>query len=441
MAQQEHYANEKLRFAAIAVFGVMVGLATGHLWICTTATFAGYCLWLLSQARQVDLWLQKGAKRGAAPDTIGVIGNIEKLIFRSRQSARERKKRLKKIVGWYNRTAAALPDATVITNTEHEIAWANTAAEHFLGIVAARDGGQRIDNLVRSPDFQAYLLRPQSDEELEIKSPQDASVTLAIRRVSYAENLVLFSARDVSARVRLRETRQAFVDNASHELKTPLTVVNGHLELLEQNPDLPAPLRSQVTTAADHTRRMTEIVTDLLTLSKLEHQTLDNTSTVAVPVARLIDQLCSDLRATHAISLDTDPSLLLIGNEQQIKSLCSNLISNALQHTPEQTEISVSWKIADSSAARLEVSDTGPGIPVQHLNHITERFYRVDTARSRETGGTGLGLSIVKHIVSGHNGVLEISSTPGVETVFSAVFPAGQTVRQSVPAASRQQTS
>ena len=427
MHQQDHWLYEQLRLLAIAAFGAVVGIVTGHVWICMAATFAGYCVWLLKQAREVDLWLQRGAKRASAPDAIGVIGHIEKLVFRQRQSARERKKRLKKIVGWYNRSAAALPDATIITNSDHEIVWANDAAERLLGIVASRDAGQRIDNLVRSPAFQAYLPRRDADEELEMLSPRDRSVTLAVRRVSYAENLLLFSARDISARVRLRETRQAFVANASHELKTPLTVVNGHLELLEQDRELPERARQQIATAASHTRRMSEIVTDLLTLSKLENQEIEDTDGAAVDVPTIIHDVVANLRDTTAadrvIELEIDQTMQLIGSETQMKSLCSNLINNALQHTPPDAKITVSWQPTALDGVALRVSDDGPGIAQQHLDHITERFYRVDNAHSRATGGTGLGLSIVKHIVNGHNGKLQIQSRQGVKTSFTAEFP------------------
>ncbi len=427
MHQQDHWLNEQLRLLAIAAFGAVVGMITGHFWICMAVAFAGYCVWLLKQAREVDLWLQRGAKRASAPDAIGVVGNIEKLVFRQRQSARERKKRLKKIVGWYNRSAAALPDATIITNANHEIVWANDAAERLLGIVSSRDAGQRIDNLIRSPAFQAYLPRRDAEEELEILSPRDRTITLAVRRVSYAENLLLFSARDVSARVRLRETRQAFVANASHELKTPLTVVNGHLALLEQDRELPERIRKQITTAAAHTRRMSEIVTDLLTLSKLENQDIEDDKAVAIDMATIIQERVDEARQNGAeersIALDIDPTLQLIGSASQMKSLCSNLINNALQHTPPDATISIGWQATDDDGVALNVNDDGPGIPHQHLKHITERFYRVDSARSRASGGTGLGLSIVKHIVNGHNGTLHIQSMPGVETSFVASFP------------------
>jgi two-component system phosphate regulon sensor histidine kinase PhoR len=436
MHQQDHWLNEQLRLLAIAAFGAVVGMITGHFWICMAVAFAGYCVWLLKQAREVDLWLQRGAKRASAPDAIGVVGNIEKLVFRQRQSARERKKRLKKIVGWYNRSAAALPDATIITNASHEIVWANDAAERLLGIVSSRDAGQRIDNLIRSPAFQAYLPRRDADEELEMHSPRDRNITLAVRRVSYAENLVLFSARDVSARVRLRETRQAFVANASHELKTPLTVVNGHLELLEQDLELPERARQQIATAALHTRRMSEIVTDLLTLSKLENQDIDDNKAVAIDVAAIIHERIAQVHSDNAdgrsIKFDIDPTVQLIGSAGQMKSLCSNLINNALQHTPPEAKISVSWQLTSSDGVALSVCDNGPGIPHQHLKHVTERFYRVDNAHSRATGGTGLGLSIVKHIVSGHNGTLQIQSTPGVKTSFVAEFPASRVHRVAI---------
>ncbi len=422
MAVNSHWSQEKIRFTLIAVSGLVAGWIIGHIWLGLAATFIGYSAWILFQARQVDRWLQKGAKRGSAPDTFGVIGHIEQLIFRRKQSDKARKQRLKKIVGWYNRSASALPDGTVVTDRNHEIVWANDAAQRYLGIRGTRDAGQRIDNLVRNPMFQDYIRINSGDaEELEIKSPVNNRITLSIRRVSYAENLYLFTARDISQRVQLRETRQAFVANASHELKTPLTVVSGYLEMLGDDKSLPEHTQRQIRMAETHARRMTDIVTDLLTLSRLENQELEQSQLTELNVANLLDGTVAELSTPETnFLLDVDSGIWLIGSETEIKSVCTNLCQNAAQHNEAGTQIKVCWEGTADGGAVLSVEDNGRGIDPQHVNHITERFYRVDG----ESGGTGLGLSIVKHIVKRHQGSLTIDSTPGVGTRFSIIFPA-----------------
>jgi len=428
---RNHWSTERTRLGAIIVGALLTGLVTGHFAVCLALAFAGYCGLLLREAHQVETWLAGGAKNSRVPDTDGVIGHIEQLIYHQRRSAWARKKRLRNIVGWYNRSAAALPDATIITQTDFRIVWSNDAAERLLGISSSRDADQQIDNLVRNPAFQAALRDTSRNEELEIPAPRDHTITLAVRIVPYAENLLLFSFRDVSARVRLRETRQAFVANASHELKTPLTIVRGHLELLEDNPELPEIARKQVAAAASQTRRMTDLVADLLTLSKLENNELDKRRLQPLPMAAMITSIVADIRngqsagtqaGQHHIELELDEGLLLTGSESEIKSLCSNLIYNAVQHTQAGTEICVRWR-KTPGGAQLLVGDNGPGIAPEHVNHITERFYRVDSARSASVGGTGLGLSIVRHIVNRHAASLDIDSKPGVGTRFLVNFP------------------
>lgn len=428
MVVNSQWPGEKIRLLVITVFGLIIGWVIGRLWLGLAITFMLYSGWLLHQAYQVEQWLQKGARRSTAPDTDGIIGHIEQLIFRRKQSDKDRKARLKKIVGWYNRSAAALPDGTVITDDNYAIVWANDAAQGYLGIRGSRDAGQRIDNLVRNPAFQEFVqTNDKAVKEIEIQSPVNRHMTLVIRRVAYAENLFLFSARDVSQRVQLRETRTAFIANASHELKTPLTVVNGYLEMLADNDDLPTDAKEKVLLAEKHAKRMSDIVVDLLTLSHLENRELDAKKLNNLDIATLLQSTVADLsetHKTHTFQLSADPTLWMTGSETEIQSVCTNLCQNALQHTPDGTTISISWDKAGDGGAQLEIKDDGPGIDPQHLTHITERFYRVDSAHSRESGGTGLGLSIVKHIVQRHHGQLDIESTPGDGTRFTIRFPA-----------------
>jgi len=429
MAMKSHLSAEKTRIVLIGLFGFVVGWITGSIPVGLAIAYFAYSCWLVYQASRVDTWLQKGAKRDTAPDTDGVIGNIEKLIFRNKKSNQDRKARMKRILGWYNRSAEALPDATVVTNNNFEIIWANEEAQTHLGIRGNKDAGQRIDNLVRDINFQQYVKDNKPDElEIEFKSPVNKNTTLAVRRVAYAENMYLFSARDVSQRVQLRETRAAFVANASHELKTPLTVVNGYLELLGEDKTLPPATQEKISLAEEHAKRMQDIVTDLLTLSKLENQQLDESKLTSVAVGNMLTDITADLQSNklgckHSFETDINHNIFLLGSETEIKSVCSNLCFNAVQHTPAGSVVRVTWQGTAEGGACLAISDNGQGIPAQHLNHITERFYRVDSEQSRMSGGTGLGLSIVKHIVQRHQGELIISSEPGRGTTFEILFP------------------
>lgn len=429
MPAKSHLSVERSRIILIGLFGVAVGWVIGSVWMGLAISYFAYACWLVYQADQVDTWLDKGAKRSTAPDTDGVIGNIEKLIFRSKQSDKDRKARMKRILGWYNRSASALPDATVVTNDNFEIIWANEAAQTNLGIRGNRDAGQRIDNLVRDIGFQKYV-RDNNPEEIEIEfqSPANKNITLAVRRVAYAENMYLFSARDVSQRVQLRETRAAFIANASHELKTPLTVVNGYLELLGEDASLPLEARQKIAIAEEHAIRMKDIVTDLLTLSRLENQQLEQSKLTPIAVGDMLESICEDIKdnklgSNHIFETNIDNRIYLSGSESEIKSICTNLCINAVQHTPAGTVVQIGWQATPDGGARLLVSDNGPGIPPQHITHVTERFYRVDSEQSRESGGTGLGLSIVKHVVHRHQGELRISSMPGRGTTFEILFP------------------
>jgi len=426
--QQPHHTTELLHLALCTALGLLVGWALGSIAAGLALAFFGYGCWMIHQLQQLDEWLQRGAKLATAPDTVGIVGNIEKLIFRRSSSNRERKARLKKIVGWYNQSAGALPDATVVTNDNYEVVWANEAAQTFLNIRGNRDSGQRIDNLVRDLEFQKYLT-DKNEEEIEIRSPVNDQITLAVRRVAYAENMYLFSARDVSQRMQLAATRSAFVANASHELKTPLTIVSGYLELLSEDDSLPQNAKEKILIAEQNAKRMQSIVQDLLTLSRLENQRLDESKLTQVNLSEILRQLVNEIQATglseqHTLTLNVDDSLMIIGSESELKSLCSNLCYNAVTHTPANTQVTIEWIASANNTASLVISDNGQGIDPRHLSHLTERFYRVETKQDSDDSGTGLGLAIVKHIVSRHDAVLDISSTIGRGTSFCVVFPA-----------------
>jgi two-component system phosphate regulon sensor histidine kinase PhoR len=262
-------------------------------------------------------------------------------------------------------------------------------------------------------------------------SPVDQHKTLLLLRVKFGKGHWLLTARDISQRIQLQQMRKTFIANASHELRTPLTVISGYLEILETTDKLPVDLREPVANAHAQAQRMQQIIEDLLCLSQAETGDLTERNEEQVDMAMILQQITSDLQNTlasntHRLILKTNSQIELRAVKTELTSIAQNLIKNAILHTPAGTNIEISWQLDKIGRACLLVKDDGLGIDVAHLPKLTERFYRVDAGRSRQTGGTGLGLSIVKHSIQSHGGTLEIESTPGQGSSFTACFPANR---------------
>ncbi|MDQ7074096.1 MAG: phosphate regulon sensor histidine kinase PhoR [Gammaproteobacteria bacterium] len=383
-----------------------------------------YIAWNLRQLYKVNRWLVEGGKLKQTPESKGLWEHLIQQMYQTQQKNRLRKQRLAKVLKRFHRSLEAIPDATIVLHNHGEIEWANQAAAHLLNIQNPHDHGQRIDNLIRDPAFHDYIHRGDFSHSLDIPSPVMNQVELNIRIVPFDEGHLL-TVRDVSDFQRLQSVRREFVANVSHELRTPLTVIRGYVEALNDDP-LPAESQQGVRAIQRQTLRMQEIVDDLLTLSRLEMEPLDlQEEWLDVPV--LLESLCEDARRLsaqrqHVIQLSCQP-LRLLGNRAELNSLFSNLIYNAVQHTPEGCRIFVKW-CAEGEAARFSVRDKGVGIEAQNLSRLTERFYRVDAGRSRDKGGTGLGLSIVKHILARHGSYLEVESQRSKGSTFACSFSA-----------------
>jgi len=377
-------------------------------------------------------WLEKGAKTSEAPQTTGLTTDMVQRVHREKKYSRKQKNKYRSALAQFNSLAADLPDATVALTESHEIRWANAAATRLLNIQPDRDLGQRIDNLVRVPEFREFLLSDSKQEELEIQSPVAAEIVLAVRRVRTGKNMMVLIAADVTQRVQLREMRKAFVADVSHELRTPLTVIQGYLEMLQEDNTLPESVAAQLTQIASQSDRMEGIVNDLLQLSRLEGNALGETEGSPVHIPTLLDSILAPLKETseaHQFDMQVDNELGLLGSESELYSACNNLLTNAVRYTDAGTRISVEWRKNNSGSAVYTVSDDGPGIEARHLARLSERFYRVDAGRSRDSGGTGLGLAIVKHAAQRHGGILDIQSTPGSGSQFSIVFPAKRCIK------------
>jgi len=415
---------------------LLAGFVTGQLGVCIAIGVCVYALRHLYYLYCLGRWLAH-RKQHELPYGNGVWRELFRQLYRLQRRARKRKKRLKAIIDRFQEAARATPDAAVILRADGRIAWLNSAAERLLGLRYPRDVGQPIGDLVRVPAFGAYLQSGEYEEPLEMVSPEDEEVALSVRVAPYGEDRRLLLARDVTRLARLEQMRKDFVANVSHELRSPLTVIRGYLEALASSgDDVPVRWRRPVERMEEQTGRMCRIVEDLLKLSRLEGGR-DPGSEVPVMVGYLLDTLRRDALSLTGenlrIDITADTRHCLLGDYNELYSAFSNLLFNAVQYTPVENEISLRWRVGEGGEGVIEVEDTGIGIDPEHLPRLTERFYRVDKARSREVGGTGLGLSIVKHVLARHGGSLEVESEPGEGSVFRCRFPVERVA--AVPAA------
>jgi two-component system phosphate regulon sensor histidine kinase PhoR len=394
----------------------------------------GYLVWHLRNLLRLVGWINRRLS-GEPPQSSGVWEEVFLQLFRFRQRNRRRHKRLVSRLSRFQEAAQALPNAIIVLNNEGTIEWCNNAATRMLGIHTSNDLGQRILNLVRTPALVGYIRQGEFDEPLKIHSPVDENMSLSIRIVPYGADQRLLIARDITRVERLEEMRRDFVANVSHEMRTPLTVISGYLELFAESDNRDSDdFDDVIVRMGEQASRLQSIIGDLLLLSRLESDTY-RAAHEPVNIPQLLKVLVDEARSlsgykNHTISLECDDKLVIRGNEQELRSAFSNLAFNAVNYTPAGGEITLSW-YSDSEGAHFAVRDTGIGIPAQHIDRLTERFYRVDVGRSRHSGGTGLGLAIVKHVLQRHRARLHIESQAGQGSVFRCDFPPEQIVTAS----------
>jgi len=376
--------------------------------------------------RALSRWL--GADDGRDPPRMmGAWDRFHALLHRSRREAAKREAQLADQVARWRAAARALPDGVVILEGDR-IAWCNdTAATHF-GIDLAKDTGHAFTHLVRFPEVGSYLERGDYAKPVIVRS---AERTFSIQLVPYGVDQSLVLSRDITRFEKLESMRREFVANVSHEMRTPLTVVSGFLETLRDETDPRAAAR-YIDLMTEQAKRMERLVEDLLTLSSLESSPPPSMEE-SIDMSKVVERLGAEARALsggrHRIEVERRSDSNLIGSEKELQSAFGNLVSNAIRYTPEGGVVRLRWREDDGGAA-FEVEDTGIGIAPEHIPRLTERFYRVDRGRSRETGGTGLGLAIVKHALARHGATLAIHSAPGEGSRFTAQF-AGPRLRSS----------
>ena len=325
--------------------------------------------------------------------------------------------------------AQALPDGVILLDEQNRILFCNTTAEHLLGLDVRSDRHQPVVNLVRQPDFIAYLETADFSRPLTLRAERGEERMLSLHAIAYAGNRRLLHVRDVTLADRLDRMRRDFVANVSHELRTPLTVLSGFLETLQEIELDRGERERYLDMMGEQSRRMQSIVQDLLTLSTIESAPPPENLPIEMP--ELIDKLRGDAEALsagrHTIVVEAEGKGDLVGARSEIVSAFGNLVSNAVRYTPLGGTIRLQWRIG-VEGAEFAVQDNGIGIEAKHISRLTERFYRVDRGRSRDTGGTGLGLAIVKHALNRHQARLEVASTPGTGSRFAAKFPASRVV-------------
>ena len=322
----------------------------------------------------------------------------------------------------------------------NRIRFANARARSHLGLDPERDLGQAFGNLVRQPEVIRYLEGDDFSDAVVVPSQREPGVTLSIQVVPYGDEQKLLLSRDITRIEATSRMRREFIANVSHELKTPLTVVAGFVETL-QDLDLDERQRRRyLALMHEQARNMQRLVDDLLTLSALESEQNPPIDT-SFPIAPLLSEICAQARAlsggrhTIVAVMPADSEAIVTGSRDELASAFGNLVSNAVRYTPDGGTITLSWQIDAEGRGRFAVADTGVGIAAEHLPRLTERFYRVDRSRSRATGGTGLGLAIVNHVLLRHQAELAIESEPGSGSTFAAVLPAGRVTRAAPAAA------
>jgi two-component system phosphate regulon sensor histidine kinase PhoR len=415
---------------AIAAIALLVGAFAGAAWgwglaaVGASALLARHIIHLARLAR----WLAD-PRPGRVPEGSGSWDDVLTALHRYERAAAAREQQLAQALAQLRRAAQAMPDGVVLLDAKNAIEWCNDQAAAMLELDPRTDVGRPIANLVREPAFVEYLASREHHGGREARVSMPHGRLLAIKLIPYGEAQTLLLARDITQTERVETMRRDFVANVSHELRTPLTVLVGFLETVRELKLDPQRVRDYLGMMREQASRMHRIIEDLLALSMLE--SAPPPPAERVRVAPLLERLAADATALsagrHQVRLEGRPQVDLLGAETELSSAFGNLLSNAVRYTPAGGKVTLAWHDGPEGAS-FSVQDTGVGIAAEHIPRLTERFYRVDRSRSRETGGTGLGLAIVKHALSRHQATLEIETTLGAGSRFTARFPPSRTI-------------
>jgi two-component system phosphate regulon sensor histidine kinase PhoR len=416
--------------AVALLVAALLGWAFDRALLFVAVALAAVLAYEVRNLLRFERWLRRRTTE-APPNMSGLWGEVLAITSRLYRRKVFHKRRVLVLLREFRRMTSAMPDGAVLLGQNREILWFNRTAGRWLDLKRKLDYGIRIDNLVRNPDFVEYLDKRGATAPPRIHLPESGDRWLLVRLVTTnATGQQLLILRDVTSEARLESMRKDFVANASHELRSPLTVIGGYLDALADEPGLDPAWQEPVREMRRQSDRMRSIVQDLLELSRLEAHG-GEAETTEVDVGGMLALIRKDALARPqrpaVIELHLDSDALLKGSETEMHSIFANLVSNAVKYTPVDGRIDIRWW-TDPKGGHLEVRDTGIGIPAEHLPRLTERFYRVDAGRSRKLGGSGLGLAIVKHALQRHGGRMDVASVEGQGSTFICHFPASRVV-------------
>lgn len=423
---------------ATMIVVVVASLLTGGLQFMLISLCCLFFLWLAGywyHLFKLVRWLERPKLRNV-PQGIGIWNNIFNTLMLQARSRKKRKQKLGVALLRFNRIAETIPEGVLILGQDGHVQWLNHLAAIHLNLVAEQDNKSMLADLIENSDFRRFLDEPVTEsvnrkltlENINSGLPR----VLNIIRTPFDEQATLIITQDITAAEQLNATRTAFVANVSHELRTPLTVINGFLETLTDMPDLPQEQRqSFIALMSKEGIRMNHLLADLLTLSRLENQITASLRKQSLCLSILVEQVVYEAEILsenkHHFICEIAADIWIEGIQQDLYNAFSNLLFNAVRYTPQCGTITIRlYSEQDENNYQqtvFQVSDTGPGIAAEHIPHLTERFYRVDSGRSRESGGTGLGLAIAKHALAEHGGKLQIESITGKGSTFSAILP------------------
>ncbi|MCP4391828.1 MAG: DUF3329 domain-containing protein [Gammaproteobacteria bacterium] len=421
---------------ALAIAGIallLIGMITGSWVIAILITCGFYIGWLYFRLLKLEHWIRKGTRTSQVYDDKGFVGIIIRQLYEQKQSQRRRKQRTKQLLRRLNQNISALPDATVLLNRDFQIEWCNEPAHYLLNLRSPQDLGNKIVNLIRDSELQAYLSDPGSREYIDIESPADPGISIQVKVVAFGGNQSLLIARNISDQKQFQESLKNFVANASHELKSPLTVISGHLEMLEGESDLSKAGRRSLQTAQRQTERMEELIQAQLLLSQVESHHLEPGEGDRISITELMVNVMAALdkyAERERLRMEHPDGLFLLGIGTEIEGICINLVENAIKYATPGTPIRVCWDENSNGEFIFSVNDQGPGIEKQELPNITRRYYRCAQNRA-DTRGSGLGLAIVQHAANKHGADFKIKSTPGKGSCFSVSFPSYRCLHQT----------
>jgi two-component system phosphate regulon sensor histidine kinase PhoR len=429
------------RLSITLAVALLLGLIGGNVGWALAIGLGVYAFLQAWNLLRVEHWLRR-RRVLPPPDINGPWGEVVALIDRIYRRKQFHKSRVIGLLREFRRLTTAMPEGAILLGPEHEILWFNRRAADWLSLRRRRDRGIRIENLVRHPAFVSYLRDGKPVEGVVVHEAGDQGRWLSFNVVHTSDAgdaaRSLLIVRDVSREMQVESMRKDFVANASHELRSPLTVISGYLDALSDDRDLDPAWSAPVLEMRRQAERMSTIINDLLELSKLEsgeRRQAEQAVDIGGMLALLRREVASLERRPRTLTLKLESDARLLAAEGEIHSIVSNLVSNAVKYTPVTGEVELRWW-TDQQGAHVSVRDTGVGIAPENIPRLTERFYRVDSGRSRELGGSGLGLAIVKHALQRHEATLSVASVEGVGSTFTCHFPLARVLpREAVAAA------